>query len=203
MRYWKQRPTPGMPRVGIAIASYLRDDRRQLAALRCLLASLEAQTYPHWRAVVVHDGPLGSERPDWLRSGRFEFRETPVRAGQFGHPHRQPAAASLADCPIVGFSNGDNYYAPVFLEALVHEIAARKADLAYCDMVHSHQLWKPVTTKPTRGKIDVGGFLVRRSLVEQTPWTDYTFSGDGRYVEALVRKCRRVAKVPGCLFVHN
>jgi hypothetical protein len=189
------------------IAAYLAEDRRQDAALRSLLWSLEAQTYPHWRAVVVHDGPLPARLaglPENLsrKFPRVTMAVTPKRLGQSGHPHRH-AWACKTEGEFVGFTNQDNYYAPVYLEWTVSKLVVEKADLAYCDMVHSHQLWRPFTTAPKPGRIDLGCYLARRGLVAATPWTDHSFRGDGTYFEQLAKRARKVVKVPATLFVHN
>lgn len=206
MRYWKKRATPGNPRVGLAVASYLNEDPRRLDSLACLASSLRAQTYPHWSAVVVHDGPMNDAARaacEKIRCPRVSVVETPTRSAKFGHPHRRQHALGIKGAVHLGFANDDGYYAPVYLEALVHELSAKKAEFAYCDMVHSHRIWLPMSTAPTRGKIDIGCFLVRRTLVESTPWTDLSFHGDGVYVEALVKKAKNVAKVKATLYVHN
>lgn len=206
MRYWKPRTIPGDPVVTLAIASYLNDDPRRVDALFCLLYSLKAQTYPNWRAVVVHDGPFTAPFQAYGRLMAFDERvrivKTADRLRQAGHPHRRTYALE-GPGEFVGFANDDVYYCPVYFEWLLSELATHDADLAHCDMVHSHKMWRPLATRPVRGHIDVGGFLARRSLVESTPWTDFSFNGDGAYVEALVRKARKVVKVPAVLYVHN
>lgn len=211
MRYWKPRPIPGNPRVTIVVASYLNDDPRRLAALQCLLASLNAQTYPNWSAIVVHDGPLlpavAARVTPMLAAvhpARIVLSATAERVQQFGHPHRH-AIACQVPAEFVGFANDDGYYAPVYLEWLLSRLCdpERPCDLAHCDLVHSHRLWREFVTAPVAGKIDVGCFLARTDLVRRTPWTDHSFRGDGIYVEALARNARGVARVDKLLYVHN
>jgi hypothetical protein len=205
MRYWTPRKVPGKPRVSLVVASYLNDEPRRRASLLCLIQSLRAQTYANWDATVVHDGPLVGQTADEFRAAdpRVVFAETAERVGKFGHPHRHKYACA-AQGEFVGFANDDSYYAPVYFEWLLAELASRKLDLAYCDMVHSHQRWRAFHTGPVRGRIDIGCFLARRSLVAITPWKDHSFRGDGIYFEALAKRAaKKVAKVPALLYVHN
>lgn len=212
MRYWKPKTIPGNPHVTIVIASYLNDDRRRIDSLQCLLASLMAQTYPHWSAVVVHDGPIDagrlplvSKKLESVSSVRISLVQGSRRVQQFGHPYRRDMAAR-AFGDVIGFANDDGYYAPVYLEwllsALTDPADNGQVGLVHCDMVHSHQFWKGFPTEPRRGKIDIGCFLVKKTLVQQTPWTDFSFNGDGKYVEALVAKTR-TRHVAAQLYVHN
>lgn len=209
MRYWKPRVISGNT-VGIVITSYLGDDPRRVSSLMCLLWALKAQTYPHWVAKIAHDGPLDPQLKKCFlevdsRVSVVEFD----RLKHHGHPHRRVAALSDTWCDVrekptwILMTNDDNYYAPAFLEWLVSEGEAQRSDIVYCNMVHSHKLWAPFRTELSRGKIDIGSFLVRRTLVEKVPWTDFSFSGDGAYVEALAVQAKRTTKIEATLFTHN
>ena len=217
MRYWKPKLKSG-PTVGIIVASYLNEDERRSRALNCMLASVVAQTYNNWRVKVVHDGPCtaSSFSQNEVIDPRIEFICTSERKLQHGHPHRREQAlapftyrgdnpAYLATCQpdYFVFTNDDNYYMPVFLEWMLHEAKTSDSDFLYCDMIHSHRLWQHFITTPKKGRIDLGSFLVHRSLVEKVPWTDFSFSGDGTYIEALVSAAKRVRKLDATLFVHN
>lgn len=214
MRYWKPKPVPGTPLVGIAAAAYLGADQpdRLRGALAALAGSLDAQTYPHWLLEVTHDGPYPHD-PDTLRYfERWDYHprvtvvETATREQKFGHPHRQAAVERLlaAGCEWIGLTNQDNYYAPTYLEWLLHEGVVKKAPFVYCDCVHSHKLWKPMPTRPRRGHIDLGGFLAHRSVVEKVKFDKFTFSGDADYITRLVQAAGgKTEKVAACLFVHN
>jgi hypothetical protein len=161
MRYWKPRSIKGDPLVGIAIASYLNDDwERRHAALCCLLYSLLAQTYKNWLALVVHDGPTMRE-PQLPSDPRILFETSATRVQQFGHPHREPALTTLRSrgADWLGLSNDDNYYTPVYFEWMVSAAQQHNAELVYCDAVHSHKQWRPLTAELQRGKIDLGHFL--------------------------------------------
>lgn len=199
MTYWKPFKTPGSPLVSIVVAAFAPDARHR-ALLECLLKSLEAQTYPHWEAIVIHDGP--SLWPPRITDTRVTLLETPQRKNDFGHSGR-PAGIKAATGKYITLTNGDNYYCPVFLEAMVHMLIMKKGQLVYCDMVHSHKLWQPLKTTLKRKMVDLGCWMADAALVKATPWTDFTFSADWFFLEKLLKKVKRPLKVPTTLFVHN
>lgn len=205
IRMWKSKVIRGDPRVSLVVASYLVDDKRRVDSLMCLLYSLKAQTYPNWQAIVVHDGPM--PRPVWdlvcqCDPVRICVVETSERKGQFGHPWRR-WGIDRSTGQYVGLSNDDNYYAPVYFEAMLAAIQENEAQLAYCDLVHSHRHWDVIRSKPARGFVDAGNWIVSADLAKATPWTDMGFAGDWTYFQELHRKAKRVVKVPGVFFVHN
>jgi hypothetical protein len=207
MRFWKPRKIQGHPRVGVAVAAYLNDDAdgRLHHALLALVHSIHAQTYRHVVMTVVHDGPYtGTQRH--LFQDVMSFVETETRTQKFGHPHRQAAVEHLlgVDCDWILLTNQDNYYAPVFLEALLAEAQKLKVPFVYCDFVRSHQMWMPFTTRAKKGHLDLGGFLAHKSIVSKIKFDKATFNADGDYIERLVQAARaRVAKVSATLYVHN
>lgn len=214
MRFWKPKPVPGEPLVGLGVAVYLNDDRKRLLpALQCFVASVRAQTYTNWRLHLVHDGPLSAEVGqkaviELTRDARVVWAATPERRGHFGHPHRQATLEALTKtCAWVGLNNGDNYLAPVFLEWLLATALAAPAggcDLVHCDMVRSHKGWKPFPTRPRRGQLDLGAFLVRSALAKQVKFDNFGFAGDGDWINRLMsRPAVRVRRVPAVLMVHN
>lgn len=205
IRGWKPRTVSGDPRVVMSVAAYVTEDPRRLAALRCMTASLSAQTYPHWQAVIVHDGPVPDSRVrEWSDLARQDHRihlvQTPERKGDHGHHWRRQYALSLPG-EFVGFSNDDNYLVPVFLEALLSK-ALEGNDLVYCDMLHSHRQWEIIQAAPKRGFIDMGNWLCRRRLVEEVEWTDFSFAADWQYFRKLHSRARS-ARIALPLFVHN
>ncbi len=215
MRFWKPKLLPRCPTVGIAVAAYLGEDdgfsHRLHHALRGLVASFQAQTHQKWKMEVVHDGPAQWGEAQGVFRGlaadkRVVVTETPERKRDFGHPHRQAAIDKLlADgCEWIGLSNQDNWYAPTYLEWMLHEAMTKKAQLVYCDFVSSHKLWKAVPADLTRGRIDLGGFLAHRDVVEKVKFDKFTFAGDWDYISRLRGAARGVvAKVNATLFVHN
>jgi hypothetical protein len=201
MRYWKPKPVAKLT-VGLAVATYAQE-----ASLAALAGCLRAQTYPHFVALAVHDGPAGAAaRASWPTADpRFRWTETPARRNAFGHNCRRLGLETLLADPGVaylGTTNGDNLYAPVYFEALVHAMQSQKRAWAYCNMVHSHKGWMPLKTEPKRGRIDAGCWLAERRLIEGRPWSREDFAADWFYLEGVARAAKP-AKVDGYLFYHN
>ncbi len=183
-------------------------DRPQ--ALRVLLAALEAQTEPAWEALI-----LDQSDPDralittayashyTCRPERLSYHRV-VRRGDWGQAEKF-VAAGLARGEFVGFPNDDAYYCPAYVERMMRW--SSEADLLYCDWVSRSDLGRdtyvPMTGAPIVGHIDVGGFLVRRSVLLAHGWPDRGPTGDGALVESLVRAGARPLRVPGCLYVKN
>lgn len=171
----------------------------------CLLYSLKAQTYPNWEAIIVHDGEAPKSAWDLLYScdpARIHMAETPERKGQFGHPWRE-WGIKRASGQYIGLSNDDNYYAPVYFSEMLFALQAGKAQLALCDMVHSHRQWGTIKGELKRGSVDVGSWIAEAELVKSTPWPDMGFAGDWTFIHALKHKAAKTVKVGGCFFVHN
>lgn len=213
MRFWTPKKVHGNPLVGIAVAAFL-ETRRDEYCLNGLVASFQAQTYENWRLLVVHDGPLPAGPTQGRLAvltgadARVELVLARERKKQFGHPHRQAAVDTLlkSGCAWVGMTNQDNWYAPTYLEWMlsVGTHPKRPKDFVYCDCLHSHKLWRQMITEPRRGKLDLGGWLARAELIKQVQFTDYSFDGDGKYIDKLRTRARgKIEKVPGTLFVHN
>jgi hypothetical protein len=212
IRMWTRKPihptSDGrMPIVSLVIASYLNEDERRHDSLMCLLYSLKAQTYPHWEAIVLHDGPVNERAA--LKLGtvfehepQIQFRTTPERRGKFGHPNRHDGIMR-AQGHYVGLSNDDNYYCPVYFEWMVSQLQHKQAQLVFCSMVHSHRKWDTIDSKPQRGFIDAGNWLCDTKLAQDTPWTDMGFAGDWTYFSQLQKKAKGIAKIGSYLFVHN
>lgn len=205
MRYWKERKIHGKPVVSMAAAVYL-DSKRQRDVLLGFVYDFLSQTYPYWQLLLVHDGPchLEIKKPlEHVCDSRVKWIETSERKKNFGHPWRRGVLLNHGTGQYVGFTNFDNRYVPVYLEWMVSELQSHKADFAYCDMVHSHKLWKLMQTKPSYKHLDLGDFLTTMDLVRATPWNDFSFRGDGTYINLLVSKAKKVVKVPAVLFTHN
>ncbi len=205
MRFWKPRAFKVRPLLSVVVAAFTRDDPRLQAALLCLVHSFRAQTYAQWEMLVIHDGPGSGMGGHFKRldDPRVTLRETEERKHNFGHPHRQ-GGIDAARGDWLMLTNGDNYYAPTFVEALLHEAVTKKSDLAYCDMVHSHKQWKPMSCQPRYRFLDLGGLVVKTALARQVPFNRTNFAADGDWINRLAAKARgKIAKVTATLFVHN
>lgn len=196
---WTYLPTRHHRKVSVAVASYNNPD-----GLATLIASFRAQTHPNWELVVVHDGPGPESRRlvDVVDDPRIVFYEAEHR-GSWGHPHRE---AALRRCTgdILGLTNEDNYYVPVYLEAMVNALETKNVDLVYCNTIHSHHLWAPMDVALQKGRIDLGSWLANRSAVADVPFRDFSFAGDWTFLSDVLAKCKTgTTKIDHYLFVHN
>jgi hypothetical protein len=179
--------------------------------LHGLICCLQAQTYQNWKVLIIHDGPY--IRNDlvpidmllpWSSEAKVQFLQTPERKGDSGH-HWRIWGAQQTRGNYIGFANDDGWYAPVYLEALLHELTVNGARFAFCDFVRSHKLWQPHCCFPMAGSIDIGNWIAEAELVKTTPWVNFGFRGDGIFVEEMLKRIPgdKVRKVSHTLFVHN
>lgn len=202
MRYWKPRKLPSKPLISMVVVAFERGPQ-----LACLIYSLKSQTYTNFEVTVYHDGPMSPATLEHYRAAvgadqRFTLVENKVRQKNNGHPMRNQGLAA-AKGEYVGFANDDGYYCPVYLEALVSSLLENKSDFAYCDMIHSHQQWKPIISQLKRGQIDVGNWLIKTSFARQCPPFRNEFAADYFFIEEAIKLGMRAHKVGGFYFTHN
>ena len=206
MRYWKTRKLPSSPRVSFVLACYTNSSPRLRHAAMCCVHSLLAQTYSNLEIILVHDGPgsgLNTLVSD-LSDSRITLLETEVRKQAFGHPWRQ-RGIDLSTGSYLCLGNADNYYVPVFVEAMLDVLLKGKVRFAYCDMVHSHQNWRSFNTEPKKRRLDLAAWMVKSELAKSVKWPGNHFNADGDYINSLVKLAGHdgVCKVKSCLVVHN
>lgn len=197
--------------------------------LRVLLACLQVQTFQAWRAEVLDQttepqgrGGTAVQRATFLAStghcegcdgyrcqhrqdGRISYRQI-HRRGDWGQAQKFEAAIR-ATSTFVGFPNDDAYYVPRYLELMVEALNRHQADLAYCDFVINSDMhgrpYQVYAAAPVTGRIDVGGFLVRRELLIAHGWPDKGPTGDGALIESLVKQGAKHVRVPMVAYVKN
>ena len=170
--------------------------------LRCLLASLAIQDEPDFEAIVTDnskDAQNAAVVSD-MRDPRFHH----VHTGMRNCYESANIGALLAQGEYLCFPSDDNYYVPPFLRLMLE----RKTDLIYCDMVYDPRIseereYKTIEVHPKEGKIDKGGFLVRRSKLLPFPWELSVQTADGLLIEKLIKNGLSHAKAPGVLWMHN
>jgi glycosyltransferase involved in cell wall biosynthesis len=197
----KGAPVPDDPKVSMVVSAYFRD-RQILPTLACFLA----QTHQNFEVLVVHDGPGDGgvrEAVALFEDDRFRYLELPERHNDWGNSAKAWGSRQATGAWI-GHSNDDNYYAPVYFEAMLGALVREDAQFAYCNMVHSHHGWSPFDTHPTVGRIDAGGWICRADIVIATEWpvNPADFVADGHFAQALAAQSK-VVKVPATLIVHN
>jgi hypothetical protein len=137
---------------------------------------------------------------------RFVKGNSPERENKFGHNLRQVGFdMGVADkCNWICTMNADCWYAPVYLEWMLGSAHENKSNFIYCNMVHSHRLWRPMKTDIRRGAIDAGSWIAHTDLVGDIKWDSHIFAADWDYINKL--KCSpdfKPAKVEGFIFTHN
>jgi glycosyltransferase involved in cell wall biosynthesis len=198
------RRGPGVttnPKVSMIVSAYHRA-RQILPTLACFLA----QTHQNFEVLVVHDGPGDGAVRDAVElfgDHRLCYLELPARTNDWGNSAKA-WGSQQATGEWIGHSNDDNYYAPIYFEAMLSALLCEDAQFAFCNMIHSHQGWTPFATTPVPGGIDGGGWLCRADIVKGTPWPADTAHeyADGIYAQALAARAK-VVKVSATLFVHN
>jgi glycosyltransferase involved in cell wall biosynthesis len=190
-------------RLTIVVATY-----QQELALDCLLKSLLCQTLQNFKVLIVHDGPSQTtpivvEACARARPEMFEYFETTNRFNDFGHSLRA-IGIERTDTEFILLTNGDNYYAPRFVEFMFEAIDKHSLDIAFCDMIHSYT-YGFLRTRPFRNYIDLGCFIAKTAAAKSVGFRDKTFSGDATYFEDLLSDLPMpmVGKVSKVLMVHN
>ena len=206
MRYWKAKSiTPGS-KVCISVVTY-----NQTNCLSSLIHALRAQTFKDFKAYILHDGPWSNEASTHYLNAvgsdhRFVKLNSPTREAKFGHHLRQVGfdMGAADKCNWLCTMNADCWYAPVYLEWMLGSAHENKSNFIYCNMVHSHKLWKPMKSDLKRGAIDAGNWIAHTSLVGGTKWNSNSFSADWEYVNKLKNKPDfKPSKVDGYIFTHN
>jgi len=175
------------------------------APLRCMIASLIAQTNPSWRANVVIDNPEDVDNVKLVESfadDRIRWTKMDKRYNDWGHTPRE-FGKQMSECQYVIMTGDDNYYTPNF----VHELELRTESnpgMVYWDMVHSHFQYAYFKCVPAGGQIDMGAFATRRDLAQQI-YLGVEYAADGWFVEQFKQKFpgENIARIDKVLFVHN
>lgn len=173
--------------------------------LRCMLASLMAQSDSDWIATVIQDGTDRNESHDVVRSfddERISHLATSRRWNDWGHTLREKGKQSSKAKYII-MTCDDNYYTPNLVSELRNAINDAPA-MVYWDMVHSHYNYQLFKCTPAFNQIDMGAFATRTDLAKQIAMKT-SFAADGEFVRDFCNKFpgetkRKINKI---LFVHN
>ncbi|MBP6674977.1 MAG: glycosyltransferase family 2 protein [Vitreoscilla sp.] len=200
------------PDLTVVCVSYKRYEN-----IPILIHSFLAQTLQSYKLLIIHDGY--DAKMDGILSrykaeypSKVDYLFTEQRYNDWGHSLRD-MGIGLAETEYILITNDDNYYAPKFLELMLPDMKAKQADIAMCNMVHSHHnpglrpqpSYMPFETRPERGSLDMGCFIARTALAQQVGFRDKGHDGDATYFEDLVKAAgnARLLKVERTLFVHN
>lgn len=208
-----QRKAAQEHRLTIVVATY-----KQPIALDCLLSSLRCQTLQNFDVIVLHDGAdeeTGRLAATYatLEGGRYRYVETASRFNDFGHSLRD-IGIDEATGEFLLITNGDNYYAPRFVEFVFDAIDTHALDLAMWNFVHSHSnpggtqllAYSPFPVYPVKNRIDIGSFMVRSAVAKEVGFRDKSHDGDASYLQDILDRpgaSLRMGKVEKTLMVHN
>src|SRR5260221_5427912 len=155
-------PHPGRdPTLGIVTPTFRRG-----TLLRRFLKRLVRQTYSHWRAVIVHDGPdaeIATIVGEFARrEARITFMNTDAAANDVGVSPRHAGASHFArlDEPpdYCVFWDDDNYFATDALQKIAAAlVAADRPDLLLVGMEYRSRVLPPAGIEagaPSPGQID-------------------------------------------------
>lgn len=174
--------------------------------LKCMLASLTAQTDGDWEANVVIDNPKGHHMVELVESfddERIRFLMLDQRYNDFGHTPRQ-MGKQLSKAKYIIMTGDDNYYTPNFVYELKLAVRTSLPGMVYWDMVHSHFDYQYLNCKPANGQIDMGAFATRNDLAKQID-LGVRYDADGWFVNNFREKFPKeeIMKIEKILFVHN
>jgi Glycosyl transferase family 2 len=192
---------------------------KQPAALACFLASLRCQTLQNFALTVLHDGSDEETRKvvaEHARAatGECTYIETESRFNDFGHSLRA-IGIERSNEEFILLTNGDNYYAPRFVEYAFDAIDAHRLDLLMWNFVHSHgnaggtglAAYSPFSVYPIRLRIDMGSFMVRTALASTVGFRDKSHDGDATFFSDILQTSTssslRIGKIQKTLMVHN
>lgn len=114
MQPFKVSPVPPQPRVSVLIANYNYDRWVGRA-----LASLQAQTYPHWRAVVCDDGSTDDSRGVVALCAARDRRIRLISQSNQGMAAALNHAFEYAEGELVALLDSDDEWAPERLRRVV------------------------------------------------------------------------------------
>jgi glycosyltransferase involved in cell wall biosynthesis len=175
------------------------------ARLACLLRSLQIQSEPNFEVLIADNTATETavaknrEVVEQLGDSRFKYINARLSdcycSANYG--------ASLATGDYLCFPSDDGYYVPRFLQTMLD---AGPADLIYCDCIYDGHgaSYRLMDVAPVGGRIDKGGFLVRRerfSGFKGPAGADR--AADAWLIEALIKTGVTHTKAPGYLWVHN
>jgi cellulose synthase/poly-beta-1,6-N-acetylglucosamine synthase-like glycosyltransferase len=173
----ERRPPPPAPAPAVSVIVPAYGVAHLLSAT---LASLQAQTYRDWEAIVVDDGS-----PDDVTAvfGRFadDRRFRLLRTDNGGLATARNRAIAVARGPYIALLDGDDLYAPSYLERMLPAIAADPGlGFASCDAVcfgdgmgewrfgERYCLTGPMTLERvlSRDHVIFGAAILRRSALD-------------------------------------
>ena len=188
--------------------------------LKCFIDSIRCQTSKNWALHIIHDGPEGFDAlklnlttNGYLDRENIVLTATDKRYNDYGHSLREFGLQNrISDAKYITITNGDNYYAPVWVRQL--ELSPSGSDFIYWDCVHDHDRnanfdrrggYALLDTKLKNCAIDMGCAAIRSDIAVEVGFPYRNFCGDWDYFKNCLSKCdpKKVFKNQRILFVHN
>lgn len=182
------------------VSAYNRPD-----FLACLLYCLKVQTLKDIEVIVTDnaiDPSIAIQQKLLTESLGFKYVKTDFddcySSAEIGILH--------ATKDYICFPSDDDYYVPRFAEIMTKEMTGRGLDLGYCDFVYDPRLsgkYETHTVIAKFGKIDKGGFVLKKNNFIPFPDKHCTSSSDGLLIEQLVSRGITHGRIDQVLFIHN
>jgi hypothetical protein len=173
--------------------------------LPLLLWSVVAQTYGDWEFILLDQSARGDvnryikQVPLWVH-GRVRYLRVADNR-DWGYAAKYSAAASLANGEALIFPQDDSYYVPTAFATMVESLK-RGNDLALCGWLYDLFGYAPMPPNPQIGHVDIGGFMVRKSVFLETGWPNGSQTADGQFVEHMAAT-KKVGACEGVLYVRS
>lgn len=209
MTNWKTLKVPNEPVIKIVAASYLNNNPSRFELTKSFIHSIKAQTYKNYKLIVVHDGPIENEyiknKFHSFKDSNIEMYETPERVDKYGYPHRKKYAFMDQNFDWLLYTNDDNYYVPVAMEAMLFTGITYNSSIVYCNMISSHSMWLPLITEFKAEKLDLGGFIMSKEIGKKYNFdlSGDCFLSDAKLIERISSNKESIKKVNNFLYIHN
>jgi glycosyltransferase involved in cell wall biosynthesis len=201
------------PRVSFIVSAFNRPN-----ALNLCVASLRLQTCKEFEVIIAdnsRDGMISFAHKQTARNmtEAQQFCKHISTAEAAGRDCYESAnlAANVAKGEYLCFPSDDGYYAPRFLELML--MHGSDSDLMYCNCIWDGRGYGKgeelihLVVEPRRGKIDKGGFLVKREVFMKSGGFKGPFGPerceDGFFIERLIRSGVTHRKVDITGWIHN
>jgi len=176
--------------------------------LTCL-GSLFSQNNPNYVVHVVADAPYEGFEEVIGVFKHYENLKVSVLNGphkDWGHTARNYGLDNTTEEWIV-MSGDDNYYVPSFVENFLKVITLDNVGFVFCDMVHNwvNDDYIVLESEPKMGKIDIGNFMSKKSLIGGLRLKTITPYADGIFVGSYLKNNPniKIIKIKKVLYVHN
>ena len=195
--------------------------------LKCLINAFKCQTNTDWFMRILHDGPGDNYeklREDLNKNGyltdQITIDATPERKNDYGHSSRDFALKNpTKDSDFVLLTNGDNYYLPTFVEAMVEIIDQEEdVDFIYYNYIQKldHKIhgghrdrFFPMDNQIREGWIDMGSAIVATDIARAIGFNNVSaYNGDYLYFKDCIevmdtKDTNAIIKSNEYLYVHT